>query len=93
VICDVAAASCFVNLDAALGKEIRRRKDMRSPAVAADAERQNVRMLEKNQQIADAARLPIGHERALQRERIGIRDASESADVKAAQGPSSPGAV
>ena len=42
-------------------------------AVAADAERQDVRMLEEQQHVADAAGAAILDERALQRERLGVR--------------------
>jgi hypothetical protein len=90
---DVAAAAGLVNLDAARGKEIGRRQDVRPAAVAADAEREDVRMLEENQQIADAPRLPLLDERSLERKRVEVGDASEPANVKAAQGPSSPAAV
>jgi hypothetical protein len=52
-----------------------------------------MRLLEKDQQIADEARLAVGDERSLQRQPLGIRHASEPTNLKAAQDPSSPDAV
>jgi hypothetical protein len=49
-----------------------------------------VRVLEKDQQIADASRLPLFDEQPLQPKRVGVWDASEPANLKAAQDPSSP---
>ena len=52
---------------------------MRAAAVAADAERQHVRMLDEEQEIANAAGLAILDERALHRERLSVSNNSQSA--------------
>ena len=54
-------------------------------AVAAHAEREHVRMLDEQQQIADAAGAPLLDERALQRERLGVRHEAEPADFECAR--------
>ena len=56
VVGDVAAAAGLVDLDAARRERIRRREDVRAPAVAAHAERQDVRMLDEQQHVVDAIR-------------------------------------
>ena len=93
VIGDVAAAAGFMDVDAARSELIGRGEYVRPPAVAANAEREDVRMLEKDQQIADAASLALGDQRPLQRKRVGVGNAAKPADFKAAQDPSSPDAV
>ena len=65
----------------------------RGEAVATDAERQNVRMLQEQQQVARAAALSVGDERALQRERFSVAHDPEPPHFKAAQDPSSPAAA
>jgi len=50
---------------------------MRPPAVAADAERDHVRVLEQQQRVANRPRAPLVDKRALQRERLGIRHEAE----------------
>ena len=72
MICDVTAAAGLVHIDAPSGKQIGRGENMRSAAVASDAERQDVRVLDEHQQIADAAGLPILDERTLHGERVGV---------------------
>ena len=78
VVGDVAAAAVFEHVDAACRERVRRRENVRASAVAAHAERQDVRMLDEEEQIADAPRAPVVHERALQRQRIGIRDQAKA---------------
>ena len=82
VVGDVAAAAGLVHLDAARGQRLGGRENVRSAAVAAHAERQDVRMLDEQQQIADAARAPLLDERALQRQRVGVRHEAEPPDLE-----------
>ena len=70
---DVAAPSGFVHLDAARGELIRGREDVGPTAVAADAERQDVRVLDEQQEVAGVAGLARRDEIALQRKRLGVR--------------------
>ena len=84
VIGDVAAAAGFVHLDAARRERLRRRQDVRAAAVAADAEREDGRMLDEQQQVADAAGAPLLDQRALQRQRLGVRHEAEATDVERA---------
>jgi len=60
VIGDVTAAAGFMDVDAARSELVGGGEHVRPSAVAANAQRENVRMLEKNQQIADAASLALG---------------------------------
>jgi len=80
VIGDVAAASGLVDLDAARSERLVGRKNVRAAAVAANAERQHVWMFEEEQRIADPAGPTLFNERPLQRERLGVRHATEPAD-------------
>ena len=82
VIGDVAAAAGLVDLDAARVQHLGRREDVRASAVAADTERQHVRMLDEQQQVADAVRSPILDERALDLERVRVRYDAESSDFE-----------
>jgi hypothetical protein len=67
-----------VYLDSASRQRVGVREDVRSASVATNAEREHMRMLDKQQQIADAVRSPILDELALQRQPIGIWHAAET---------------
>ena len=88
VIGDVAATSCFVDVDASSCQLIGRREDVAAPAVPPHAERQDVRMFEEEQQIVHLASLPFIDERALQRECVVVRDEPERPNLKLPWGPS-----
>ena len=82
VIGDVAAAPGLEHLDAARGQVVVGRENVRPAAVAAHAEREDGRMLDQQQQIADRAGAPLLDERALQRERVGVRHQAEAPDLE-----------
>jgi hypothetical protein len=77
---NVAAAPGLMHLDAARSKRFGGRQDVRAPAVAADAEREDVRMFDENELIVDPIAAPLIDERALQFERLRVRHASELPD-------------
>src|SRR5262249_48291177 len=77
VIGDVAAASRLDDLDAARGQRVSRREHVRAAAIAAHAERQDVRVLDEQQAVVDAIRLAILDERALELERLAARHRPE----------------
>jgi len=82
VIGDVAAAAGLVDLDAARGERLRRGENVRAATVAADAERQHMGMFEQQQHLVDAAGPSLLDERALQRERVSVRDALQPAHIE-----------
>ena len=88
VIGDVAATSCFVDVDASSRKLIGRGEDVAAPAVPPHAERQDVWMFEEEQQIVHLTSLPFIDERALQRECVVVRDEPERPNLKLSWGPS-----
>jgi hypothetical protein len=51
---------------------------VRPPAVAADAEREHVRVFDEKQQIAHAPGAPILDEGALKRQRVGVRHETQT---------------
>jgi hypothetical protein len=57
---------------------------VRAAAVAADAERDDVGMLDKQERIGDPARTPIFNERALQRQRLAVRHQSQASHIDVA---------
>jgi hypothetical protein len=79
-----------VDLDAARHEVVGRGENVRAAAVAAHAERDDVRMLDEQQQIADAPLAPLLDERPLQRERLAVRQETEASDLKRSRDPSSP---
>ncbi len=85
---DVAAATRLVDLDAACGQNVGKGKDMAPSAIAANAERQNVRVFDEEQLIADDAVPPPLDQFALQGKRIGVRDTSEPPDFNLPPRPS-----
>ena len=58
------------------------RQDVRPAAVAADAERQHVRMFEQGADIRRRGPRALLDERTLQRERLGVRHESEPTDFE-----------
>ena len=71
VVGHIAAAPRFVHVDAAGRQHLRRRDDVRAGAVRFYAERDDVRVLEQDQDVRDPVRFPILDECALQREPLG----------------------
>jgi hypothetical protein len=57
---------------------------VRSPAVAANPERDDMRMLDEQQSIGDPAGTPIFNERALQRQRLAVRHQSQAPHIDVA---------
>ena len=57
-------------------------QNVRAPAVAAHAKGQDVRMLDEQQHVVDAARAALLDQRALQRERLRVGDATEAPDLE-----------
>jgi hypothetical protein len=84
VIRDVAAAPRFVNVDAARGQRLAGGENVRSAAVAANAERQHVRMFDEEKKVVDATGAAILDEHTLQRQRVGVRHQPEPANFKSA---------
>lgn len=80
VVGDVAAATGFVHLDAARREKVGISEDVRSTAVAANAERQDVRVLDEQELVVNCSRLALVDERALQRQRLGVRDTPQATD-------------
>jgi hypothetical protein len=80
VVRDVAAAAGLENVDAARGERVVCRENVRSTAVAADAQRQHVRVFDQQQRVVDALSAAIFDERALKRERVAVRHESEAAN-------------
>src|SRR5262249_59112254 len=74
VIGDAAAATGLVDRNAARGEHFRARDDMRTPAVAANADRDHVWMFHQEERVADAAGPPLFDERALHLERLVVAD-------------------
>jgi hypothetical protein len=93
VVRDVAAPAGFVHVNATLGERFRTGQDVRAAAVASHPEGQDVRVLEKQQNVACPPGLTVCHERPLQAERFGVRHRSQPANVKishTAGGPEGP---
>ena len=59
-------------------------EDVRAPAVASDAERQDRRMLDEQQHVVDPTGAALLDEGALQRERLGVRHQAEPPNVEGA---------
>jgi hypothetical protein len=71
-----------VNLDTARGERLVGCENVGPPAVAANAERQDMRMFEEEQRVADPPRAPVFDQRSLERERLRVRHPAEAADVE-----------
>jgi hypothetical protein len=54
---------------------------VRSSAISANADRDDMRMLDKQQQIAHVAGAALIHERPLQRERFAVRHQTETTNA------------
>jgi hypothetical protein len=81
VVGDVAAAPCFVNLDTARGEEVAAGEDVGASAIAFDAERQDVRMLDEEQDVFDAPGPPLLDEVPLERQGVCIGNEPQATDV------------
>jgi hypothetical protein len=81
VIRHVAAAAGFVDFNALSGQRGRRRDDIRVAAASLRAERDDRRMLEQQQRVANPPGAPILDQLPLQLERRGIIDSPEPPDV------------
>src|SRR5205807_2704998 len=57
-------------------------QDVRTSAIAPHTERDDMRMLDEQQQIARAPGAPIFHERPLHRERLRIWNQAETPDLE-----------
>jgi hypothetical protein len=77
---DVAATPGLKYCDPTGIERLRGREDVRSPAIASHAERQNMRVLDEQQRVADPSGPTVFDQCALQRERVCVRHQAESAD-------------
>src|SRR5262249_18280805 len=80
VVRDVAAATGLVHVDSTAGQRVVGRENVRSAAVPADAERQDVWMFDEKQEIADAARPTVFPERARHLEPAAVRHQPEASN-------------
>ena len=80
VVCDVAATTGLVHLDATRGEQLRRRNQMRPRDRSLRAERDDVWVLEEKKQIRNAAGAPLLDERALHLICRRVRDDAKAAD-------------
>ncbi len=81
VVGDIAAAAGFVDGDASRLEQRGRGEDVRAASVASDAEREHVGVLEQQQLVVNRAGFSLLHERALQRQRVVVRDAAKPTDA------------
>lgn len=77
VVGDIAASPCFPHFDSAFGEGLSRRENVGAATVAAHADRQDVWVLDQEQQILDAAGAPLLDEPALKQERLAVRNNAE----------------
>jgi hypothetical protein len=80
VIRDVAAAAGLMHFDAARAQQLWCGQNVRTAAVAAHAQRQDMRVFNQQQRVINRAAHPIFDECALQGDRIAVGDASETPD-------------
>ena len=85
VVGDVAAPAGFVDVDPPLRQLVGARQNMTAPAVAADAEREHGRVLEKEQHVVDAIVLAVLDEGTLKRQPLRVGHYAEPADVEPAR--------
>ena len=74
----VTASTGLVDLYPTSCQLISTRQDVSPPAIVSNTERQDVRMLDEQQDIRDAVALPVFDERSLKRESIRVRDQSQT---------------
>lgn len=78
MVSHVTASTRLVDLDATSCQLILTCQDVSPATVVSNTECQNVRMLDKEQDIRDAVALTIFNERSLKRESVGVRDESQT---------------
>ena len=61
---------------------VRHRENVGPPAVAANTERQDMRMFEEEQRIADPPGAPVFDQRSLKRQCVSVRHPPQAADVE-----------
>jgi hypothetical protein len=81
VVRDIAAASGFVNLNAAGRQCLAAGEEVRPPAVAFDAEGQHMRVFDEQQDVLDAPGTPFLDEAPLERQRLAVRKEPQATDV------------
>ena len=82
VVGDVAAAAGFEDVDPTRGERFRRREDVRSAAITANAECEHRRMLEQEKLIRSTVRAPLLDELALQGQSFAIGNEAEATDFE-----------
>jgi len=82
VIGDVTAATRFQHVDATRLQHGRCRQNVRASAVSPYTEREHVRMLCEEEDVADATRHALFDKRSLLGQRLGIRDGSETTNLE-----------
>ena len=75
-------AAGFEHLDAPRSQRLAGRQDVGPAPVSPDTERQDRRMLDEQEQIVDGPGAPFFDQRALQRQRVGIRHTAQPPDVE-----------
>jgi hypothetical protein len=75
---DVAAASSLVHIDPVRREGFSGGEEMGAASVAANTESDDVRMLDQQQQIADAIRAAFFNERSLEGQRLRVRHQAQS---------------
>jgi len=82
VVRDVAAPSGFVDGDPPRRQLFGAGQNVTASAVAADAEREHVRVLDQEQHVVDAIVLALLDDGPLKRQPIRVRHDAEAADVE-----------
>jgi hypothetical protein len=80
VIGDISAAPRLVDFYPTLRQKLTAGEDVRTPAVAFDAQRQHMRVLHKQQYVVGASRSTLLNQLTLKRQRLGIRNQAGTAD-------------
>ena len=81
VVGDISAAPRLVNLDAAGCQDVGAGPDVRSSAVPLHAERQDMRMLDEQQDVVSPTGPPLLDELTLERQGVGVGNPSQPAHI------------